>query len=988
MSRILFLFLVAFSFHGYSQNLQTYSVKQYSDVNGLPQNSIKSIAKDDAGYIWLATEDGLSRFDGDNFMHFDKRSTHAQSNRMYMMKRDLRTGNLYAETEHHELIQITKGLIGAKPFRFKEVFPNINVMIQVQEGPPMRTDLSTLLIQTNATDYYHITKDTLFFHNAHQVVATPFKHNGGPDFFVSNKQLMHYDNNGKFTLIEAGKLKPVDLKGDLAETEMAGSNHLKIYWNTTTDQTFFYLNKAIYQVSYLGETLTTTLLIRDFDLEAQHIWTIYYDEIARKLFLGSPTSGFFVVQQHLFQAEKPKKDLSSSVKYAMYPFTDHSVLFANGDLLQTDGSRTKFPLIKDYSNSFAMAIDQEKNIWTTKDFSIYKFSPEGDRILQSFNFPEKTTCLDLTGKKVLWIGTFAAVYAKDLSKPNAAPNLLLKLKDVSVLKEQGQYLWIGTSKGLYRYDLEKKNFGSIPEMANMHIKDIVIRGKEVWISTHGDGFYLYNNAHLSKMPLDKFGYLNTVHCILEDAKGFFWISTNKGLFQVAINDLLAYGNKQCTQVYYQYYNINYGFNTNEFNGGCQPCGVILKNGIFTFPSLIGAVMFNPKLLTADLPNKAIYIDKIFRDHESIKTEDLIHIAQGFGRLNIWVSSPYFGNHDNMTLEYKLAVDDSWASLIGTSVISFSTLSPGKHELLIRKAAGFGNHFTYKKLTIIVKPYVYQTWWFITLMVLAGLILIAVLLKKRTQRIIVRNERLETLLKKRTEDLEKNIVNLEESQYLLKQQAAFQKKLLGAITHDLKSPLKYMTIMGKQLYQHEAASEAVKDSLRTIYISANSMYHLTENLLNYSKLFLTENTLKNDYINLHQLVSEKINIFAEIAKYNGTTIRNNIPEDVILHTKRVMLALIVHNLLDNAIKFCPNGQITFGAESTKEKISFWIRDTGCGMPEHIAAWLNTEKDRDITEGLGLKMVKEFSAKMDMQIEVDSRIDEGTNIKLTLKHHNYI
>ncbi|SMC80831.1 sensor histidine kinase [Pedobacter nyackensis] len=985
MSRLLFLFLVAFSFYGYAQSPGSYSTKHYSDINGLPQNSIKSIAKDDAGYLWLTTEGGLIRFDGEHFILFNKQHTHTRSNRMYVMKRDLNTGALYAQTEYHELIPITKGNVIPKPVIFKQIFPNVTPQKQVQEFPLIQAKGLNSSIQTTASSYYNITKDTLFFHNNKQIVATPFKHDEQFNFFVSGEQLFHYASNGNFTLIENGKTQQIPLQGDLTKAKGAQPTGLKIYWNTVTGQTFFYLNKAIYQVTYHKNVLNSKLIINGFDLEEKPIWAMYYDVTARKLFLGSPTHGLFVLQQHLFQAEKQKKELNSSVKYALYPFTNHSVLFANGDLVQTDGRGVQLPLVMAYSGNFAIVIDEEKNIWTTKGSSIHKLSPKGDQLLQSFNLPEQVNSLSLDQQR-LWIGTFGGVYTKDLAKPDATPNLVLKIDRVSVLRKTKERLWIGTYNGLFKYDLIRKKLTAIPEMAKMHIRDLVIRGEEVWICTYGDGFYLYNNGLLKKMPLDQFGYLNAAHCILEDARGFFWISTNKGLFQVAVKDLLAYNKGQVSQVYYQYYNTDYGFNTNEFNGGCQPCGAILKDGHFTFPSLVGSVMFNPLLFTTCLPDKPIYIDKIFHDQVSMKTSDTVSIGQDFDRLNIWVSSPYFGNPDNLNLEYKLTTEENWGKLNGDPIITFSKLTPGKHELLIRKPAGFGSHFTYKKLTIIVEPYFYQTWWFSALVVLFVLGSIFYFLKKRTQHIILKNERLENLVKKRTEELEKNIVNLEESQYLLNQQATFQKKLLGAITHDLKSPLKYMTIMGKQLYQHEAANDGIKDSMRAIYISANSMYHLTENLLNYSKLFLTEKTSKNDYINLNFVVAEKIQIFSEIAKYNVTVIHNNIPEEVILYTNRVMLTLIIHNLLDNAIKFCPNGHITFGAKSTREKVSFWVHDTGCGMPDDITNWLNAEEDRDITDGLGLKMVKEFAAKMNMQIEVNSNVDEGTNVKFTLKHNN--
>ena len=48
-----------------------YEIRHYSDENGLPQNSVKSVVRDSRGNIWLATERGLVRFDGHRFVKFD-----------------------------------------------------------------------------------------------------------------------------------------------------------------------------------------------------------------------------------------------------------------------------------------------------------------------------------------------------------------------------------------------------------------------------------------------------------------------------------------------------------------------------------------------------------------------------------------------------------------------------------------------------------------------------------------------------------------------------------------------------------------------------------------------------------------------------------------------------------------------------------------------------------------------------------------------------
>lgn len=56
----------------YSFAQKRYTVSHYTSDNGLQQNSVKSIAMDSEGFVWLATEDGLARFDGRQFYVFNK----------------------------------------------------------------------------------------------------------------------------------------------------------------------------------------------------------------------------------------------------------------------------------------------------------------------------------------------------------------------------------------------------------------------------------------------------------------------------------------------------------------------------------------------------------------------------------------------------------------------------------------------------------------------------------------------------------------------------------------------------------------------------------------------------------------------------------------------------------------------------------------------------------------------------------------------------
>ena len=162
-------------------------------------------------------------------------------------------------------------------------------------------------------------------------------------------------------------------------------------------------------------------------------------------------------------------------------------------------------------------------------------------------------------------------------------------------------LWAGTGKGLYRVQLSPLRVDSVPGFGRRHIRSLFIpRRGEVWITTYDEGIFLFRKGRAMQMPADRLGYLKNAHCITPDDRGFYWITTNKGLFQAARKDLLAYADGEQRQVYYYYYSKYNGLLTNEFNGGCQPCALQLGNGDISLPSLDGLLRFRPSQIRAEL----------------------------------------------------------------------------------------------------------------------------------------------------------------------------------------------------------------------------------------------------------------------------------------------------------------------------------------------------------------------------------------------------
>ncbi|HWV31085.1 MAG TPA: two-component regulator propeller domain-containing protein, partial [Dyadobacter sp.] len=84
-----------------------YTLRHYTSENGLPQNSVATIAQDRDGFIWLTTYNGLVRFDGQAFLTFGKTGLGLKSNMFVGFLPD--AGRLYALTNEHDYVKITDG---------------------------------------------------------------------------------------------------------------------------------------------------------------------------------------------------------------------------------------------------------------------------------------------------------------------------------------------------------------------------------------------------------------------------------------------------------------------------------------------------------------------------------------------------------------------------------------------------------------------------------------------------------------------------------------------------------------------------------------------------------------------------------------------------------------------------------------------------------------------------------------------------------------
>src|SRR5262249_18745013 len=153
--------------------------------------------------------------------------------------------------------------------------------------------------------------------------------------------------------------------------------------------------------------------------------------------------------------------------------------------------------------------------------------------------------------------------------------------------------------------------------------------------------------------------------------------------------------------------------------------------------------------------------------------------------------------------------------------------------------------------------------FYVLLVLSLLLLFWAYTKFRLRHEKKKNRALEERISEHTAELQETLSALLASEKNLQRQTRLQERLITAITHDIKSPLRYMSDAAKRLFNesvNKPGMEQVQEQAKMLFESGTKMYLLTDNLLQYIKLHSRNGSITMETFNLFELVKEKAAIF--------------------------------------------------------------------------------------------------------------------------------
>jgi two-component system, sensor histidine kinase len=242
------------------------------------------------------------------------------------------------------------------------------------------------------------------------------------------------------------------------------------------------------------------------------------------------------------------------------------------------------------------------------------------------------------------------------------------------------------------------------------------------------------------------------------------------------------------------------------------------------------------------------------------------------------------------------------------------------------------------------------------------------------------------------DLEQRNTDVRAAMGEAEQSAKARARVLAAASHDLRQPLHALSV-----YSAVLASKPAPDLLNEVSVNIDQIVRALGNLLN-GLLDLSRLSAGN-YVPEHQLLAMETLISGVCTEYSQAAAQKNLALVLELNPVRVMgdavaLGRIARNLIDNAIKYTDAGQISvftgLDNSQTPPLAVLSVRDTGKGIPESEQAKIfeefyqldNPGRDRSKGVGLGLAIVQRLCELLGAKIQVESRLGEGTEFRMTL------
>jgi diguanylate cyclase (GGDEF)-like protein len=776
--------------------LSQYLQSSWALQNGLPQKTVMSVAQTSDGYLWLATEDGLVRFNGRTFVTFDERNAPGLGDRFIRSLAAAPDGSLWIGT--------MSGLARYQGGRFEsyrrgpETRSDIYDIAAGQDGSVWFSSESGLRRVQNGVLRNYTTADGLPANEITGVAAGP----DGAIWAATLNGLARFAS-GRFTTYanweggSGGALNTVSVgrNGNVWIGSKDGSVGL---WKGGKLIPWWKGNGA--RIECLHEDLDGTLWIafrelglgrlrggklelfarRDGLPSSNPDWI--FEDKERDLWIGWADEGLTMLRDAKFTMFGKPEGLSSDSITSVLQDADGSIWAGTADAGLNHLANGKVQVL---STQDGLADKAVLGMMQARDGSLWIGSETGavTRIqngrAKKFHIattlsPGVPAIVEDHGGNV-WFGFDMPNGLVRFHDGKLEPLPLQgKVRGLAVSPDGG--IWIASYLfGLTEYkDGVFHNYSLKDGLSSVVLTSVYVDSQgAIWAGTALAGLNRWKDGKITRYSVEQGLADSTVDAVMEDGYGYLWLSGPRGISRVSMQELNDYAEGRMKAVHSESYGYSDGLRSTEATAEAQPAIWKARDGRLWFATTGGLAKIDPgHIRTNEIAPVVQIVDIAVDGKRAASIEDGMQLPAGGGHVEIGFSTTSFVAPERMQIRYRLAgVDGDWIDVGARRSASYSNLAPGNYRFEVWAANSDGR--ASKDATILhfrLLPHYYQTYWFRGLCILGVALLAWRIYVSRVEYLVRKTHELEAIVSKRTSELSEALRAAEAAKEQLRDQA--------------------------------------------------------------------------------------------------------------------------------------------------------------------------------------------------------------------------
>ncbi len=784
-----------------NRDITQYGFRQFTLIDGLPQSTVQAITQTTDGFMWFGTQDGLARFNGQQFLRFSDMSLN-----IIDMQADSQ-GGIWIATHGRGLIYF-KGHTFESFDESKGVSSdNIDSVTLTEDGlvwvacekgiyfgghhgfenfeSSLTTDAQIIDIQAGKDgSIVVVTQESVIAIKA-GVALDLDPNNLLLDGYVS---LVYRDQADRLWLPHTNGFSKVSGKAlDFDLLPEARGNYVPTSMLQDRDGQFWIGSYGT--LSRVLGSQKSSLATGNMPVVFETVLVLFEDREGN-IWVGTDNHGVIQIRNTPFITYGLAEGMSNEVVFPIAETTGQGVWAGTEDgfinrVLEHNISQIKMP--ERAGSVTAIQATHQGPVYVGTNSGLYRV--DNGLVAQIHHErldDDSIWALMIDRLGALWVGSVSSgvyrLHAGEWTRFGRHSGLQSMTVSALVEDRLGQ-IWVGTDGGgVYRLDGDQfTSFGKEAGLSHLSVTAILEdQSGIIWVSTHGGGLFRFDQGRFVGLSMANGLPSNLIYATLEDNQSNLWCSSTRGIFRLDRADLERFHRNSMTQIAFELFDTEDGLRTVECNGGVQACALTAKDGALWFATIAGIVKVMPGRLFHNPTPPKLNIEYItVGDQKITDLERSLSLGPGIRDLEINYAALSFSNPRKVRYAYKLqGFDADWLDVEDRKVAYYTNLPPGSYAFLVRADNGFGVWSeTDASVEFELKPYFHQTHAYQFLVALVALASVVGLYMWRQRAGRVREQELKRLVEDRTKDLWKVTHKLKDANHKL-EELSFTDPLTG------------------------------------------------------------------------------------------------------------------------------------------------------------------------------------------------------------------